>query len=208
MKQYLAAVEAMVRSKFEQRKPNEIRAELRRLRRKFKPEKEGLQEAKKILKLAERNLEDAFIKKFTREFTELQYDSISSKFEKGVLAEVRRSMNGFASQEKLYKRISELQGIANGRVAAIISTAKAGLTEARKIETARSAGIKYFRYVGPTTNLRQFCAERIGKIYSLDEILAMDNRQGLPPLYFCGGWNCRHRWVAVDEETALRERAK
>ena len=25
----------------------------------------------------------------------------------------------------------------------------------------------------------------------------MDNGQGLAVEYFCGGWNCRHRWVAV-----------
>ncbi|HRP03227.1 MAG TPA: hypothetical protein PLE30_11325 [Candidatus Kapabacteria bacterium] len=25
----------------------------------------------------------------------------------------------------------------------------------------------------------------------------MDNTQKLPVLYFCGGYNCRHRWVAV-----------
>ncbi|MEJ5245908.1 MAG: hypothetical protein WHV28_09435 [Bacteroidota bacterium] len=28
----------------------------------------------------------------------------------------------------------------------------------------------------------------------------MDNGQGLAVEYFCGGWNCRHRWVAFSGE--------
>jgi len=51
--------------------------------------------------------------------------------------------------------------------------------------------------MGAVAGARPFCRERVGKVYSIEEIRAMDNGQGLAVEYFCGGWNCRHRWVAV-----------
>jgi len=51
--------------------------------------------------------------------------------------------------------------------------------------------------MGAVAGARPFCRERVGKVYSIDEIRGMSNGQGLAVEYFCGGWNCRHRWVAV-----------
>ncbi len=59
------------------------------------------------------------------------------------------------------------------------------------------AGAKYFRYAGPGGGSRQFCSEHLGKIYTINEINSLDNKQGLPVLVYMGGWNCRHRWEAV-----------
>lgn len=206
MKQYLAAVEAMVRSKFEQRKPNEIRAELRRLRRKFKPEKEGLQEAKKILKLVENELQDNFIVRFTKDFADEQFENLSNRFDDGVLKAVRRAMNHENSTETATKLVRRLGNVNKRYIDTVVQTAKGGIAQARKIQDAKKAKIKYFRYEGPIGGSRAFCANLVGKVFSLDEILAMVGQNGLPVLYFGGGWNCRHRWVAVDENKALLER--
>jgi len=54
--------------------------------------------------------------------------------------------------------------------------------------------------MGAVAGARPFCRERVGKVYSIEEIRAMDNGQGLAVEYFCGGWNCRHRWVAFSGE--------
>lgn len=198
MKQYLAAVEAMVRSKFEQRKPNEIRAELRRLRRKFKPEKEGLQEAKKILKLVENELQDNFIVRFTKDFADEQFENLSNRFDDGVLKAVRRAMKSQNSTETAVKLVKRLGNVNKRYIDTVVQTAKGGIAQAQKIEDAKKANIKYFRYEGPIGGSRAFCANLVGKVFSLDEILAMVGQNGLPVLYFGGGWNCRHRWVAVD----------
>ncbi len=62
---------------------------------------------------------------------------------------------------------------------------------------AIQSGVSLFQYVGPQNNIREFCAAHLGRIYTAEEILRMDNGQGLPVQYYCGGWNCRHRWIPV-----------
>ncbi|MEO0075964.1 MAG: hypothetical protein ABIK31_07710 [candidate division WOR-3 bacterium] len=76
------------------------------------------------------------------------------------------------------------------------NTIRLGIARQGTMEQALTNGVSYFRYSGATTGARPFCRERIGKVYSIEEIRAMDNAQGLPVEFFCGGYNCRHRWVA------------
>lgn len=48
-------------------------------------------------------------------------------------------------------------------------------------------------YVGPQDSRnRPFCAERVGKEFTLGEALTWDNGQGLPAVIYCGGYGCRH----------------
>jgi hypothetical protein len=62
------------------------------------------------------------------------------------------------------------------------------------------AGIKKFKYVGPSPE-RQWCQQvPVGAILTKDEIDALPSGPGgLDPFYAGGGWNCRHRWVPVTE---------
>ena len=63
---------------------------------------------------------------------------------------------------------------------------------------ADHAGAERFRYFGPKDSVnRAFCRERIGKVYSRQDIEAMDNGHGLDVRLHCGGWRCRHHWRAV-----------
>lgn len=64
-----------------------------------------------------------------------------------------------------------------------------------------------FVYVGPYDKVtRDFCrgvlTDKSPAIYTLREIEAMDNEQGLPVMAYGGGYNCRHRWVPVSDELA------
>lgn len=199
MKTYLEAVRAMVEDKFKIGKPGEIRAEMRRLRRKFKPEKEGLAEAKKIVKLVEKKLQDDFILRFTKDFAEEQFENLSDRFDKGVLDAVRRSMKSPDASAEALKQIQRLGTTQERYQRSVLQTAKGGIAQAQKIDDASKAGIKYFRYEGPVGGSRAFCSARVGKIFSLDEIEQMEGQNGLPVLYFGGGWNCRHRWVGVTD---------
>lgn len=69
----------------------------------------------------------------------------------------------------------------------------------------------YFIYVGPSENtplgnsIRDFCRDHLDKIYSLKEIKAMDNGQGLPVLEYKGGYNCRHHWATIPTDDALEQ---
>jgi hypothetical protein len=77
-----------------------------------------------------------------------------------------------------------------------------------------------FLYVGPDdAKTRDFCAERVDKVFSREAIEQWDNgNMDGDPFLVCGGWNCRHqlrRVSAIDAElldlmdtdTAYQDRA-
>jgi len=73
------------------------------------------------------------------------------------------------------------------------NTIVAQFDNAYMVENSLQAGVKKFKYDGTLkANTRQFCKERLGKIYTLDQLGKMDNQQGLPVLYSLGGYNCTH----------------
>ena len=57
-----------------------------------------------------------------------------------------------------------------------------------------AAGAKSFRYSGPKGGpIREFCAERVGQIFTVEESLLWNNGQISPAFIYLGGYNCRHR---------------
>lgn len=210
MTKFQEAVIKMVQDKFEQGKPNEIRGEIKKLAKQFKTGKEGLEIARKLLKLEQDKLQDAFIEKFTEKFVSEEFDKLSEKFADGVIAAARGVMNGNMTTDVALKKIKRASIIANKTNSNTIRTAKGGLVEAQKFSDAKQAGLNYFRYVGPETGSRQFCSNHVGKVFSEAEIDQMQAMPGLPVKYFGGGWNCRHRWVAVAGllETALEHQKR
>jgi hypothetical protein len=63
-----------------------------------------------------------------------------------------------------------------------------------------------FAYLGPAdTKLRPFCREHVGKVFTRDEIHALDNGQ-LPDCFLTGGgYNCRHMFASVSKLSQWRE---
>lgn len=69
-----------------------------------------------------------------------------------------------------------------------------------------SLGFKKYLYTGPLDDVtRAFCeevlTERNPPIYTIEEIGDMDNGQIGDVWTTCGGYNCRHIWVPVDDLT-------
>lgn len=89
---------------------------------------------------------------------------------------------------------------ADAAAQAEIATAKASIDRIMRMKTAADAGYEYFRYTGPTANLRAFCSWHVGNTYHISDIDRMDNGQGLPVRTHCGGYHCRHRWAPVTPE--------
>lgn len=88
-----------------------------------------------------------------------------------------------------------------------LNTSTSGFNQAINNKKAIDAGLELFLYVGPEDDkvIRPFCRDLFDKdppIYTLDEIQAMDNNQGLDVFNYRGGYNCRHQWAALDAETA------
>jgi len=74
---------------------------------------------------------------------------------------------------------------------------------------AEKAGIDKFLYAGPDDKVtRPFCAERVGQVFTQDEIDSWDNGTDLPANVYLGGWNCRHRLLAVVDEADFADPAE
>lgn len=106
--------------------------------------------------------------------------------------------------------ISDRMDVSKRQARTIYDTAVS--TYARQVELLNADGTddELFVFVGPFDKKnRDFCEERVGKVFERQAIDAMDNGQ-LPDVFITGGgYNCRHSWKrvsALDDE--LRELAK
>lgn len=64
---------------------------------------------------------------------------------------------------------------------------------------AENTGWSEVIYMGPVDDVtRDFCREHVNKIMTIDEAKALENDQGGNAWTEGGGYNCRHRWIAVD----------
>jgi hypothetical protein len=75
----------------------------------------------------------------------------------------------------------------------------------RQVEAMKAKDGDVFAYMGPAdVKLRPFCRERVGKVFTREQIDAMDNGQLPQPFLTGGGHNCRHTFVAVSKLSELR----
>jgi hypothetical protein len=100
----------------------------------------------------------------------------------------------------------------------IANTALMGFDRTLSNRQAATAGIDTFIYLGPEDGLtRPFCQAVLDGeanaefgitpfdkdgLYTSEQIAEMDNGQGLPPAQFGGGYNCRHKFEAIDAQVA------
>lgn len=110
-----------------------------------------------------------------------------------VLDSIRRDLSSRQTEGRL---VIELQ-VAERHATTIVNTARAAFSRGRAVGQALRLGLDTFRYDGAGAQ-RPFCVTRLGKTFTIDEIRQMDNGQGLPVMYYCGGWRCVHTWTAVE----------
>lgn len=77
------------------------------------------------------------------------------------------------------------------------------------LDYSNELGLDYFIYSGTEmSRTRPFCEERIGKIYTREEVESWRNltwegkNTNYDPFLDCGGYNCRHKLDAIDAATA------
>ncbi len=86
-----------------------------------------------------------------------------------------------------------LDGEFTNKAKLYIDTATRQFDRTVTMETWTEAGINRFEYFGPKDNKnRPFCEDHVGKVYTYDQILKMNNDQSLPVITYGGGWRCRH----------------
>ena len=75
-----------------------------------------------------------------------------------------------------------------------------GLNRMHRDQVRQEADLKRGLYFGDIrNNSRPFCRALVGKVFSVEQIEQMSNGQGLEVKTYCGGWNCIHSWLWVNE---------
>ncbi|TAK59415.1 MAG: hypothetical protein EPO24_07710 [Bacteroidetes bacterium] len=114
-----------------------------------------------------------------------------------IMEEVRKAVGagkGFTDlRDALGKR-----GMGAAHAETLANTSLAAFDNAIHVEFATQSGITKFKYDGPVNaTTRPFCREHAGKIYTIAELDAMDNGQGLKPTsVYLGGYRCQHYLTA------------
>jgi len=123
----------------------------------------------------------------------------------GVLARaVRDSVLGGAPADVMLERVAQALDREVREVRTLYDTTTA--TFGRLMEQQASTGEpgELFLFAGPVdAKMRPFCADHIGKVYTRAQIVQLDNGQGLDVLVTCGGYNCRHVWMALSPTSEL-----
>ena len=92
------------------------------------------------------------------------------------------------------------------RIDTELNTALSGFQGGLTKRKAEEFGFELFLYAGDIINTsREFCIERVGKVFTREEIDKMDNGQGLDVWLYKGGYNCRHDLVPVSKKYAEEE---
>ena len=126
-----------------------------------------------------------------------EFARIDGKIKKSVVDVVKLGYREKLSMKEFEGRlVSELNNNKNYAYT-VARTTKLGFARASTVTQAIKAGVKRMLYDVPAPQ-RPFCAEHYKNEYTIAEIQAMSNGQGLPVLYYCGGWNCKHRWVSAE----------
>lgn len=130
----------------------------------------------------------------------LYTNKIKDDIAKRIFDAVEEGINGELNwREVAADSISKLN-VPGLRLNTEIETHKAAMDRLTRVKNLEESGWQYLEYAGPSGTVRPFCAEHVGRVYSIEEVKEMTNMFGQPALYYMGGYNCRHRWDPVEGE--------
>ena len=155
--------------------------------------------------------------KFVEERTNPTKDSVKEKLnqnialfenklesrQREIFNTIQKSIENSVRQKKDWKTIARESlrkiGLEDHHIQTEVETTKAALNNITRLEQFKNAGVKFLRYEGPASE-RNFCMSHLGRVYLVSEVEKMVNDFGQPAYSFCGGYNCRHRWVPMKGE--------
>lgn len=121
-------------------------------------------------------------------------DDLRSQIMRSVLSKTDLDLNA---------SIDDLTTSTAKEAKTVLNTALQGFNRSVNLSKAEDLGLEKFLYFGPDDDItRPFCQERVDQIFTREEIAEWDNGQGLPADTYLGGYNCRHRLIAVTDELA------
>lgn len=140
---------------------------------------------------AERRLVAGFVARAANQFA-----MVAAGLQQAVADATTRAIREGLPAAELESLLANKFGKAERHARTIARTALGAFDRADTVRQANLAGVRYMRYVGPPAS-RDFCQHHLRKTYTVEEIKRLNNGQGLPVLYYGGGWNCRHTWEPV-----------
>ena len=99
-------------------------------------------------------------------------------------------------QSEIKNAIEDILGKELSYAETLTNTAIQGFSRVHTIADVLKQPEAKMKYVGPPAE-RPFCQHHLGNTYTIAEIRRMSNGQGLWVLIYCGGYNCKHRWLRV-----------
>ena len=157
----------------------------------------------------------ALLNSFTRDSLDALIDerlNLAASFVTDYLGDVRSAVLDSVILGQPFKPVELLTTAEGGTFSKLKTEVDTTLMAYQRIvhlEKAKKAGIEKFLYVGPEDDItRQFCLEHVDKIYTREQIDAMDNGTDLPVAIYCGGYNCRHHWRPVSDALAAEIEAE
>lgn len=122
---------------------------------------------------------------------------------RNVYAGIKEGLNGNLDWAETVRDTLRKLDYKEHHINTEIETNQAAVDRARMImdlleasETGDGTDV-FARYDGLRPQ-RKFCKLHYGGVFSVAEILQMENSFGQPAAYYMGGYNCTHRWVPVD----------
>lgn len=121
------------------------------------------------------------------------FDGIGSDQATALQRELLNYSFGVRDQSSVFDEINTITSEFENTTALALDTAISGFEQETTNMLASDSGITDFEYVGPDDNVtRDFCAEHLGQVKTLEEWDQLDNGQIDPVSIYCGGYNCRH----------------
>ncbi len=177
-------------------------AESAKLKRELRDAMDELRSAQKILgsDLSAQKIQSLSAQKMIA-LSNVSLPNMQRDLSDAMAREIHRSIASGAGITALRRRLENLDLPERSSPETIANTVIASYNNNITFERSKQTGTKYFEYSGPVSSgTRPFCRAHAGQIFSREEILKMNNGQGLPVMSSCGGYNCRHEWIAVPDE--------
>lgn len=140
--------------------------------------------------------------KSEKEITDELFKSLSPSFAKtkeGIITKVANLVNDGIKENEFSKviaaRLEGVIGTYRNYSDSIVNTALAGYDNLSKHKDDPENAL--YRYTGAAPQ-RPFCRLHYGKVYTRNEIRALNNGQGLDVWTYLGGWRCRHHFLLVE----------
>jgi len=118
--------------------------------------------------------------------------SLEDDVKKAVTNEAKKAINGDLGFDSLRQKLKNT-GLGSDEAYTLANTALAQADNGYMAEVASQADVIYYMYDGIiSANSRPFCRDHFKRVYTLAELSAMDNHQGLDVASSLGGYNCQH----------------